>query len=58
MSAGRVVIYGGKGALGSACVDYFKANNYVSLKAFHFYFYLQLRLSKTNVTFSGWAALI
>ncbi|XP_016973137.1 dihydropteridine reductase [Drosophila rhopaloa] len=28
MSAGRVVIYGGKGALGSACVDYFKANNY------------------------------
>jgi len=30
MSAGRVVIYGGKGALGSACVDHFKANNYVS----------------------------
>ncbi|SPP85387.1 dihydropteridine reductase [Drosophila guanche] len=28
MSAGRVVIYGGKGALGSACVDHFKANNY------------------------------
>ncbi|EDV95827.1 dihydropteridine reductase [Drosophila grimshawi] len=28
MSAGRVVVYGGKGALGSACVDHFKANNY------------------------------
>lgn len=28
MSAGRVFIYGGKGALGSACVDHFKANNY------------------------------
>lgn len=30
MSAGRVVVYGGKGALGSACVNHFKANNYVS----------------------------
>ncbi|KAH8288073.1 hypothetical protein KR018_011512 [Drosophila ironensis] len=28
MSAGRVFVYGGKGALGSACVDHFKANNY------------------------------
>ena len=26
----RVLIYGGKGALGSACVDLFKANNWVS----------------------------
>lgn len=31
MSAGRIVVYGGKGALGSACVQHFKANNYVSL---------------------------
>lgn len=29
-SAGRVVVYGGKGALGSKCVSNFKANNMVS----------------------------
>lgn len=29
MSAGRVIIYGGRGALGSKCVTHFKANNYV-----------------------------
>ncbi|EDW17319.1 dihydropteridine reductase [Drosophila mojavensis] len=28
MSAGRVFIYGGKGALGSACVDHFKAKDF------------------------------
>lgn len=28
MSAGRVIIYGGKGALGAACVSHFKASNY------------------------------
>ncbi|XP_034110119.1 dihydropteridine reductase [Drosophila sulfurigaster albostrigata] len=28
MSAGRVVVYGGKGALGSACVDHFKSKNF------------------------------
>lgn len=28
MSVGRVLVYGGKGALGAACVSHFKANNY------------------------------
>ncbi|XP_073843640.1 dihydropteridine reductase [Musca autumnalis] len=28
MSVGRVLIYGGKGALGAACVQHFKSNNY------------------------------
>lgn len=28
--AGRVLIYGGRGALGAKCVSHFKANNYVS----------------------------
>uniref|UniRef100_A0A1I8M7I9 Dihydropteridine reductase n=1 Tax=Musca domestica TaxID=7370 RepID=A0A1I8M7I9_MUSDO len=28
MSVGRVLIYGGKGALGAACVSHFKSNNY------------------------------
>ncbi|KAI9588190.1 dihydropteridine reductase-like isoform X1 [Glossina fuscipes] len=28
MSVGRVLIYGGKGALGAACVSHFKDNNY------------------------------
>ncbi|XP_037930230.1 dihydropteridine reductase-like [Teleopsis dalmanni] len=28
MSVGRVLIYGGKGALGAACVSHFKANNF------------------------------
>lgn len=30
MSVGRVLIYGGKGALGAACVAHFKSVNYVS----------------------------
>lgn len=28
MSVGRVLVYGGRGALGAACVSHFKANNY------------------------------
>lgn len=28
-SAGRVVVYGGRGALGAKCVSHFKANNWV-----------------------------
>ncbi|XP_065361191.1 dihydropteridine reductase [Calliphora vicina] len=28
MSVGRVLVYGGKGALGAACVSHFKSNNY------------------------------
>ena len=28
MSVGRVLVYGGKGALGASCVSHFKANNY------------------------------
>ncbi|VEN42776.1 unnamed protein product [Callosobruchus maculatus] len=28
MSAGRVFVYGGRGALGAKCVSHFKANNY------------------------------
>ena len=28
-SAGRVLVYGGKGALGSAIVNHFKSNNWV-----------------------------
>ena len=27
--AGRVLVYGGKGALGSACVKHFKSKNWV-----------------------------
>ena len=34
MSLGRVLVYGGKGALGAACVSHFKANNYVSMNSF------------------------
>lgn len=29
--AGRVFIYGGKGALGAACVNHFKTQNWVSV---------------------------
>lgn len=29
-AAGRVLVYGGRGALGSQCVQYFKARNWVS----------------------------
>lgn len=29
--ARRVLIYGGKGALGAKCVSHFKANNFVSV---------------------------
>ena len=29
--AGRILVYGGKGALGSVCVNHFKAKNYVSM---------------------------
>lgn len=32
---GRVLVYGGKGALGCACVKYFKQNNYVSVYALY-----------------------
>lgn len=35
MSVGRVVVYGGRGALGATCVSYFKANNWVSLNEFN-----------------------
>lgn len=27
--AGKILVYGGKGALGSVCVSHFKAKNYV-----------------------------
>jgi len=37
MSAGRVLIYGGKGALGSTIVAHFKAKNFVS----NYYYYYQ-----------------
>lgn len=30
-AAGRVLVYGGRGALGSQCVQYFKARNWVSV---------------------------
>lgn len=30
MSASRVLVYGGRGALGSAVVDYFKSKSWVS----------------------------
>lgn len=30
--AGRVFIYGGKGALGAACVNHFKTQNWVSVQ--------------------------
>lgn len=29
-AAGRVLIYGGRGALGAACVSYYKNKNWVS----------------------------
>ena len=31
MATKRVLVYGGKGALGSACVKLFKSKNYVSV---------------------------
>lgn len=30
MSSKKILIYGGKGALGSVCVNYFKSKNFVS----------------------------
>lgn len=30
--SGRVLVYGGRGALGAACVSHFKAQNWVSLQ--------------------------
>lgn len=30
MAAGKVLVYGGRGALGSQCVRYFKSKNWVS----------------------------
>lgn len=33
MSVGRVLVYGGKGALGSVVVNFFKSQNFVS--SFH-----------------------
>lgn len=36
-NAGRVLVYGGRGALGSTIVSYFKAQNWVSYRVvFHF----------------------
>lgn len=32
MAASRVLVYGGKGALGATCVSYFKAKDWVSKK--------------------------
>lgn len=32
MSAGRIIVYGGRGALGSTVVKHFKANNFVSMR--------------------------
>lgn len=37
--AGRVLIYGGRGALGAKCVSHFKANNYVSKSCFFSIFF-------------------
>ena len=38
--AGRVVVYGGKGALGSTCVSHFKAQNWVrKCELFSFYIF-------------------
>ncbi len=33
-AANRVLVYGGKGALGSACVHYFKSKGWVSKRVF------------------------
>lgn len=43
MSAGRVIVYGGKGALGAACVSHFKSNNYVSIVNLQIYFLKQIK---------------
>lgn len=40
MSVGRVLIYGGRGALGAACVSHFKSQNYVSRFLYSFVFFL------------------
>lgn len=32
MAAARVLVYGGKGALGATCVSYFKSKDWVSKK--------------------------
>lgn len=41
---GRVLIYGGRGALGAKCVSHFKANNYVSKKLKQLFYIVSLFL--------------
>lgn len=38
---GRVFIYGGKGALGAACVSHFKSQNWVSSLAYKLAYFLK-----------------
>lgn len=42
MSAKRVLVYGGRGALGSACVSRFKELKWVGKTSFYLSFYYKL----------------
>lgn len=47
--AGRVLIYGGKGALGSICVNFFKSKNFVSPLFFPGFFLMKsLKVARTR----------
>lgn len=43
----RVLVYGGKGALGSVCVDYFRKQNWVII----FFLFCQITLVDTFLFF-------
>lgn len=40
MASRKVLVYGGRGALGSTCVSKFKELNWVRINTFFYYFYL------------------
>jgi hypothetical protein len=46
---GRVFIYGGRGALGAACVAHFKAQNWVRMK---YRFFMKWLLQKHNFMYA------
>ena len=52
MAAGRVLVYGGKGALGATCVSYFKSKNWVSrvlsFSIFHMTIFLEMPKIRTK----------
>jgi hypothetical protein len=51
MSGKKVLIYGGKGALGSVCVNYFKSKNFVSIIAkIKILFLIQLNAKRAKIS--------